>query len=225
MRAIRLLIAAMVMSLCQSANALTVLVDAAWVRAGLGSAGDRCLDDALLDLKPGDRLDLILPTLGESTTLSPIVGFILHRRPSIRAAELIATRRLLNRVLATADPSDWPRLTQILTRVAATPDPDRGREGRYVIIGALTAANPPAVDLALQRLLRGRQITVIDLAPLNSKLYDSRLKAWRRFFAAAGAVQVAILPPSARSPSEPWASQPRAPAIDCSGRRLQVLDH
>lgn len=224
MRAIRLLIAAMVMSLCQCANALTVLVDAAWVRAGFDSAGDRCLADTLLDLKPGDRLDLILPTLGESATLSPIVGFTLHRRPSVRAAELIATRRLLNRVLATADPSDWPSLPQILTRVAAALDPERSWESRYVIIGALTVAKPPAADLALQRLLRGRRVTVIDLAPLSSKLYDSRLNAWRQFFTAAGAVQVAILPPSVRSASEPWANQLRA-SIDCSGRQLQVLDH
>ncbi|HET8701486.1 MAG TPA: hypothetical protein VFL97_07455 [Nitrococcus sp.] len=215
---IRILVAAIVMGLCQNAGAVTVLLDAAWVRAGFGSVGDRCLDDVLLDLKPGDRFALIIPTLGRSATLSPLVGFTTHRRPSVHTAELIATRRLLNRILATADPSHWPSLAQILAQLAASAYPANPQDNRYVIIGALTATDPPTVDLALQQLLHGRRVTIVDLAPSGSKLYDTRLKAWRNFFAATGTVQPDILPLSALSTSKPRTSV-------CSGHRLQILDH
>lgn len=215
----------MIMSLCQNAGAITVLMDAAWVRAGFGSAGDRCLNDILLDLKPGDRLDMSMPALDKSTTPRVHIDFTAHRRPGVRGAELVATRRLLNRILATADPAGWPSLPQILTHLTASPNSAKRQERRYIIIAALTAANPPAIDLALQRLLRGRQITIVNLAPLDSKLYAARLKSWRGFFTEAGAVQLDILPLSALSGSGPPAGRPQAPAIDCSGYRLQILDH
>lgn len=225
MRTIRILTAAIVMGLGQNAGAVTVLVDAVWVRAGFGSAGDRCLDNVLLDLKPGDRLDIIMPALDKSATLSPLVDFTLHRRPSVRSAELVATRRLLNRVLATADPTDWPSLTQILAHLAASPSSAMRGERRYIIVAALTAADPPAIDLALQRLLRGRHIIIVNLARLDSKLHDARLKAWRGFFTAAGAMQLDILPLSALSRSKPPAGRAQMQALECSGRRLQVLNH
>lgn len=224
MRMIRILMATVVMGVCQNADALTVLVDSAWVRAGFGSAGDRCLDGVLLDLKPGDTFNLILPALDEGATPGPLIGFTAYRRPSVRAAELIATRQRLNQVLATADPTDWPSLAEILAQVAAASDPDKRRELRYVIVGALIATDPPTLDLALQRLLRGRRITIVDLAHLDPELRESRIKAWRDFFTTAGVVQLAILPVAVLDPSEPRASRPRTQPIDCSGHRFQVLD-
>lgn len=225
MRTIHILMATVIMALGQNANAITVLVDAAWVRAGVGSAGDRCLDDVLLNLKPGDSLNLIIPALDQSVTRVPHTEFTLHRRPGVRAAQLIAARRLLNKALATVDPTEWPSLAQTLTHLAASPNPNQRQERRYVIIGALTAADPPAVDLALRRALRGRSIVIVDLARLDSDLRQSRRKAWRDSFAAAGVAQLAIQSLPDLSKSEPQAGQGRMQAIDCSGRRLQVLDH
>ncbi|MDN5869602.1 MAG: hypothetical protein L0H73_02600 [Nitrococcus sp.] len=225
MRTIQVLAATVIMALCQSAHAITVLVDAAWVRAGVGSAGDRCLDDVLLDLMPGDSLELILPALGQGATRIPRIGFTLHRRPGVRAAQLIAARRLLNQTLTTADLTDWPSVAQTLTHLAVSPNPDQSRERRYVIIAALTATDPPVVDLALQRLLRGRSIVIADLARIDPELRQSQRKAWRDWFAAAGVAQLAIRSVPDLNKSEPQGGEGRMQTIDCSGRGLQVLDH
>ncbi|MDN5849001.1 MAG: hypothetical protein L0H63_05090 [Nitrococcus sp.] len=224
-RTIQILVATVLVALCQNAYAITVLVDAAWVRAGVGSAGDRCLDDVLLDLKPGDSLKLIIPVLDQSVTRVSRIGFTLHRRPGVRAAELIAARRLFNKAMTTVDPTGWSGVAQTLSHLAAAPNPDQRGERRYVIIAALTAADPPVVDLALQRLLRGRSIVIADLAGLDSELRQSRLKAWRDWFAAAGVAQLAIRSLPYLSNSEPQVGRGRMQTIDCSGYRLQVLDH
>lgn len=216
MRTTSILMAAIVMGLSQNTHAVTVLVDAAWVRAGLGSASDRCLDKILLDLKPGDTLEIIIPALDASAAVNRLAAFTAQRRPGVRAAVLIATRRLLNQVLASAEPTDWPSLAQILTRLAAASNSDRRRANRYFIVGALTAADPPAIDLDLQRLLSGRRIAVVTLPQPNTGRLNARLEAWQRFFATAGVAQLEIL-------HLPTSNKARA--IDCSGRWLQVLDH
>lgn len=222
-RTLALLVAALLTGLHHKANAVTVVVDASWVQAGFGSAGDRCLDEILLQLHAGDTLEVIVPAPEASPALRPLVGFTLQRRPSVRRAALIATRRMLNEVLASVDPAAWPRLAEILPQLAASPRPDRHREQRYVILGALTAADPPAIDLDLRRLLRGRRITVVDLAQVDSSQRASRLEAWQRFFSAAGVGRLDIL--STTAPRAVRAARAHTQSITCSGRRLQVLDH
>ncbi|MCO6440377.1 MAG: hypothetical protein J5I81_04675 [Nitrococcus mobilis] len=217
MRTTSILMATLVIALSQNAHAVTVLVDAAWVRAGFGSAGDRYLDKILLDLKSGDTFEIIMPALEGETAVRRLAAFTAPRRPSVRAAILTATRRLLNQVLTSVDLTDWPSLAQIFVQLAAAPDRDRHRAERYIIIGALTGADPPAIDLDLQRLLGARHITIVALAhPDTDDQDDSRFKAWRRFFAAAGVAQLELL-------HLPTSNKARM--IDCSGRRLQVLDH
>lgn len=219
-RVLPMLMAALLSGLPHNANAVTFVLDAAWIEAGAGSAGDRCLDDMLLHLGAGDTVDIMVPAAKAGQRLRPLVRFTQHRRPAVRHAALIAVRRRLDEILARLDPATWPRLDEILPRLAASPGAGRDREQRYVFLGALTATKPPAVDLELVRLLRDRRITVVDLAHAPSKRRASRRDAWQQFFSAVGVAQLEILP--AIESAAP-AKHPRG--IACSGGRLQVLDH
>lgn len=192
-RMICILSAILALAYYPGAGAVTVLVDAAWAQAGIDSAGDRCINDLLLNLKAGDRFELLTTKVAAQDDMNRLVRFKTHRRPAVRRAELLATRRVLNEVLAGNAPATWPSLAQALARAAALPNPDTRLDRRVIVVGALSAAEPPAVDPALQRLLRARRIIIVDLARLDPTLHEARLTAWRRFFATAGAGPVTIL--------------------------------
>lgn len=217
MRAAPILMAALAIGSFQNAHAVTVLVDAAWLRAGFASAGDRCLDKILLDLRPGDTFEIIMPALEGDATVRRLAAFTAPRRPSVRAALLTATRRLLNQILASADPTGWPSLARILAQLAAAPAPNQRRAEQYILVGTLTGVDPPTLNLDLQRLLNARRVTIVTLAPPDTDGQNNvRLKTWQRFFAKAGMAQLEFLH---------LPTSNKAQTIDCSGRWLQVLDH